>query len=67
MASGKVKWFNIQKGYGFIVQEEGPDILVHHTSILGTGFKVLQEGELVTYEVVEGDKGLRAHNVQRHR
>ena len=67
MANGKVKWFNIQKGYGFISQESGPDVLVHHTSILGTGFKVLQEGETVHYEVVEGDKGLRAQNVRRMR
>ncbi len=65
MASGKVKWFNIQKGFGFIVQEAGPDIFVHHTSIMGDGFKVLQEGEMVKYEVMQGDKGLKAHNVQR--
>jgi cold shock protein len=65
MASGKVKWFNIKKGFGFISQETGPDVLVHHSSIMGKGFKVLQEGEIVSYEVVQSDTGLRAKNVQR--
>lgn len=65
MAHGKVKWFNVQKGYGFITQEVGPDVLVHHTSIVGSGFKVLQEGESVSYEVVQSDKGLKAQNVQK--
>lgn len=67
MAQGKVKWFNIQKGYGFISQDAGPDVLVHHTSIIGNGFKVLQEGEAVSYELVQGDKGWKAQNVQKVR
>lgn len=65
MASGKVKWFDNKKGFGFIVQDGGQDIFVHHTAILGQGFKTLQEGEMVQFEVVEGAKGLKAQNVHR--
>jgi cold shock protein len=65
MASGKVKWFDNKKGFGFIAQESGQDVFVHHTSILGQGFKTLNEGELVTFEIVDGGKGLKAQNVQR--
>lgn len=65
MASGKVKWFDNKKGYGFIAQDSGEDIFVHHTSIVGQGYKTLNEGELVNYEVEQGVKGLKAQNVQR--
>jgi CspA family cold shock protein len=65
MASGKVKWFDNKKGFGFIAHESGQDVFVHHTQILGKGFKTLNEGETVTFEVVESDKGLKASNVQR--
>lgn len=65
MASGKVKWFDNKKGFGFIAQDTGQDVFVHHTSINGNGFKTLNEGEAVTFDVVTGDKGLKASNVQR--
>ena len=65
MASGKVKWFDNKKGFGFIAQDTGQDVFVHHTSIMGNGFKTLNEGEPVTFEVVTSDKGLKASNVQR--
>jgi cold shock protein len=65
MASGKVKWFDNKKGFGFISQDSGPDVFVHHTSILGTGYKTLTEGEPVTFEAIFSDKGLKAQNVQR--
>jgi cold shock protein len=65
MASGKVKWFNNKKGFGFIVQDSGQDVFVHHTSILGGGYKTLNEGESVTFEAVPSDRGLKAQNVQR--
>lgn len=65
MASGKVKWFDNKKGFGFIAQETGQDVFVHHTSITGGGFKTLNEGEEVTFEVITSDKGLKAQNVQR--
>jgi len=62
--SGTVKWFNDSKGFGFIEQEEGqPDVFVHHTSIQGEGFKSLQEGQKVTMDVTQGQKGLQAENV----
>ncbi len=68
MASGKVKWFDNKKGFGFIVQKEGEEeVFVHHTNILGTGFKTLNEGDPVTFEVVPTTKGLKAENVQRAR
>jgi cold shock protein len=67
MASGKVKWFDNTKGYGFITGETGKDVFVHHSSILGQGFKTLNEGEDVDFDLVEGEKGLKAQNVQRVR
>lgn len=63
MSDGKVKWFNPRKGYGFIATDDGRDIFVHYSSISGNGYKTLAEGEPVTFEIVEGDKGLRAENV----
>ena len=63
MANGVVKWFDDRKGYGFIEQEDGPDVFVHHTGINGAGFKTLNEGDNVTYDVEEGAKGLSAVNV----
>lgn len=65
MLKGKVKWFNNEKGYGFIVKENYDDIFVHYSSIQDEGFKTLQEGELVEFELVFGEKGLQAHNVYR--
>jgi cold shock protein len=65
MASGKVKWFNPIKGFGFIAQQSGADVFVHQTSILGEGYRTLTEGEEVTFEVVNAEKGLKAQNVQR--
>ncbi len=65
MASGKVKWFDNKKGFGFIQQESGQDIFVHHTAIQGDGYKTLNEGETVQFDVIEGGKGLKAQNVQR--
>ncbi|MBU2488690.1 MAG: cold-shock protein [Proteobacteria bacterium] len=63
MAQGRVKWFNDSKGFGFIEQDNGPDVFVHHSAIAGAGFKSLTEGESVTFDVVEGPKGLAAANV----
>jgi len=65
MASGKVKWFDNKKGFGFIAQNDGQDVFVHHTSIAGGGFKTLNEGEEVSFDVTPSDKGLKAQNVQR--
>ena len=65
MASGKVKWFDNKKGFGFIAQNSGQDVFVHHSSITGAGFKTLNEGDEVSFEVVTSDKGLKAQNVQR--
>ena len=61
---GKVKWFDSKKGYGFIITEEGKEIFVHYTGIVKEGFKALNEGQLVTYEIGNGDKGEQAINVQ---
>ena len=65
MAAGKVKWFNDAKGYGFIESDDGSDVFVHHSDIQGEGFKTLSEGEPVSFDIVEGDKGSRAANVTR--
>ena len=65
MASGKVKWFDNKKGFGFIAQDSGQDVFVHHTSITGPGFKTLNEGDEVSFDVVPSDKGLKAQNVLR--
>ncbi len=67
MASGKVKWFDNKRGFGFIAQETGQDVFVHHTSIMGTGYKTLVEGELVNFEIVQSEKGPKALTVQRAR
>jgi cold shock protein len=64
MANGVVKWFNNQKGYGFIEQEDGTDVFVHHTGINATGFKSLNEGDRVSFDVEQGKKGLAAINVR---
>ena len=61
--SGTVKWFNDSKGFGFIEQEGANDVFVHHSAIQADGFKALKEGQKVTMEVTEGDKGLQAENV----
>lgn len=62
-ATGTVKWFNNSKGFGFIQQETGPDVFAHHTAIIGTGFKSLQEGQKVEFTLIEGDKGLQARDI----
>ena len=64
MASGTVKWFNDAKGFGFIAQEGGPDVFVHHSAIMGDGFKTLAEGANVEFDITEGPKGLSAENVR---
>ena len=64
MANGTVKWFNEKKGYGFIEQEDGPDVFVHHSGIEAEGFRTLNEGDQVTFEVEQGQKGLSAVNVK---
>jgi len=63
MVEGTVKWFNDAKGFGFIEQENGSDVFVHHTAIQGDGFKTLEEGQRVSFEIVEGAKGPAAENV----
>lgn len=63
MAVGKVKWFNAQKGYGFIEQEGGPDVFVHFSAIKAKGFKTLREGQVVEFDIERDAKGLRAANV----
>ncbi|MGD1001814.1 MAG: cold shock domain-containing protein [Candidatus Brocadiia bacterium] len=63
MPQGKVKWFSDQKGYGFISQENGEDVFVHHTAIVGEGFKTLAEGQAVEFELAPGPKGPRADKV----
>ncbi len=65
MAEGTVKWFNDEKGFGFISQESGEDVFVHHSEIQSDGFRTLAEGERVTFEITEGPKGFQAVNVVR--
>jgi len=65
MAKGKVKWFNDSKGFGFLEQENGDDVFCHFSAISGDGFKSLQEGDSVEFEVVKGPKGLQAENVRK--
>lgn len=65
MATGKVKWFNDAKGFGFIAREDGPDVFVHHSAILAEGFRSLSEGQEVAFDIVEGPKGLQAANVRK--
>ncbi|HDU6364103.1 TPA: cold-shock protein CspD [Listeria monocytogenes] len=65
MQNGKVKWFNNEKGYGFIESDGGEDIFVHFTAIQGDDYKSLEEGQAVTFEVVEGNRGAQAANVEK--
>ena len=64
MSNGTVKWFNDRKGFGFIEQDNGPDLFVHHSGILSDGFKSLDEGDHVVFDIEEGPKGLSAVNVK---
>ncbi|HFI0150087.1 TPA: cold-shock protein [Streptococcus suis] len=63
MAQGTVKWFNAEKGFGFIAQENGPDVFVHFSEIQTDGFKTLDEGQKVTFDVTEGQRGPQASNI----
>lgn len=65
MVKGKVKWFSNQKGYGFITREDGKDVFVHHTAIQGEGYKTLEEGQEVEFDVTQGPKGEQATNVTK--
>ncbi|MBR3310306.1 MAG: cold-shock protein [Solobacterium sp.] len=65
MATGKVKWFNAEKGYGFITTDEGKDVFVHYSAIQGEGFKTLDEGQSVTFDIIESDRGPQASNVTK--
>ncbi|WP_078545157.1 cold-shock protein CspD [Litchfieldia alkalitelluris] len=65
MLEGKVKWFNAEKGFGFIEREGGDDVFVHFSAIQGEGFKSLEEGQTVTFEIVEGNRGPQAANVTK--
>ena len=67
MASGKVKWFDNQKGFGFIAQDSGQDVFVHFSSIQQKGFRTLFEGDEVTFEIITSDRGPKAQNVQKAR
>ena len=62
---GTIKWFNNSKGYGFIGRDDGPDVFVHYSAIVGDGYRTLQEGDLVEFEIVQGPKGLQAANVRK--
>ena len=65
MVQGTVKWFNESKGYGFITADEGKDVFVHYSAIQGDGFKTLAEGQKVSFEIVNGEKGPQAANVEK--
>ena len=65
MSNGTVKWFNAEKGYGFISQESGDDVVVHFSAIQGKGFKTLEEGQSVSFEIEEGPRGKQASNVTK--
>lgn len=65
MPQGHVKWFNNAKGYGFIVQDEGPEVFVHYSAIQNEGFKALAEGDAVSFEIADSDKGPQATNVSK--
>ncbi len=65
MATGKVKWFNDTKGFGFIEADDGTDVFVHHSDIQGEGYKTLSEGEAVEFQVIQGGKGPKATNVRK--
>jgi CspA family cold shock protein len=65
MPTGTVKWFNDAKGYGFITQENGPDLFVHHTEIVSSGFRSLSEGEKVEFTITQGQKGPQASQVKK--
>ncbi|MCU9595542.1 cold-shock protein [Caldibacillus thermolactis] len=65
MATGTVKWFNAEKGFGFIQQEDGSDVFVHYSAIQGEGFKTLEEGQSVSFDIEEGQRGPQAVNVQK--
>lgn len=65
MAQGTVKWFNDAKGFGFIEQENGPDVFVHYSQIEGNGFKSLTEGDKVSFDITQGQKGPQSSNVRR--
>ncbi len=65
MASGTVKWFNESKGFGFITQDNGTDVFVHYSAIEGDGYKTLAEGQTVSFDVIEGDKGPKAVNIMK--
>jgi len=63
MAQGTVKWFNEAKGFGFITRDDGGDVFAHYSAIEGNGFKTLSEGDLVSFDVIDGDKGPKATNI----
>ncbi len=65
MAQGTVKWFNPEKGFGFISREDGDDVFVHHTAIIGDGYRSLDEGQRVSFDVTQGKKGPQASNVTK--
>jgi CspA family cold shock protein len=65
MAQGTVKWFNAEKGFGFISSDDGGDVFVHHTAIVGEGYRSLDEGQKVSFDVTQGQKGPQASNVTK--